>query len=187
MPAVVSTSGRIHGELLWEPYVLADIQRFSGILASRDFSNEAFRWIRVKEKVAVCSTQYTAPLHLFIYERIHLALLDIPQCARSCYVHDEDNPGAQCADNIFAPRVGDEEESDGSDPSRCHWRGEKDEPSRKPGLSRGHDIRDPERGNHNRRRTWRVAKSVGLHHKYLCSVHISSACGTSCHRLPPRL
>ena len=47
MPAVVSTSGRIYGELLWVPYVLADIQRFSGILASRDFSNEAFRWIRV--------------------------------------------------------------------------------------------------------------------------------------------
>ena len=48
IPAVVSTSSRIHSELLRVLYILADIKttRFFSDIGDKDYSHEAFRWRR---------------------------------------------------------------------------------------------------------------------------------------------
>jgi len=49
LPAVVSTSSRIHSELLVRVlYILADIKttRFFSDIGDKDYSHEAFRWRR---------------------------------------------------------------------------------------------------------------------------------------------
>ena len=48
LPAVVSTSGRIHGEPLRVLYILADIKtnQFFSNSGDKDYSHEAFRWRR---------------------------------------------------------------------------------------------------------------------------------------------
>ena len=67
-----------------------------------------------------------------------------------------------------------------------HEGSEEDEPSRKFGLPHGDDVRDPERSNHDRLGTWRVAEDVRVHHLRLRCVHVLGACGRARHWLPLR-